>query len=178
LDERAPNARRLPREEALAELTTRYFSSHGPATVQDFAWWSGLTVADVKAGLQMVKGQLVEDVIDGKSCWRAAELPEMREIQSPKAYLLPPYDEYTIAYKDHGAIFNPDYREQVRTAVFDRAILIDTQVVGFWRRTFSKGAAVIELVPLRPLSAAEDAAIADAARLYGEFIGMPIVLAD
>jgi hypothetical protein len=36
----------LAREEALAELSERYFTSHGPASLQDFTWWSGLTVAD------------------------------------------------------------------------------------------------------------------------------------
>src|SRR5690606_7455514 len=54
LAERAPQTRRLARDEALAELTRRYFTSHGPATVKDFAWWSGLTVADVRAGLAML----------------------------------------------------------------------------------------------------------------------------
>jgi len=44
LAERAQQARTLDRDEALAELTMRYFTSHGPATIQDFVWWSGLTV--------------------------------------------------------------------------------------------------------------------------------------
>src|SRR5205814_5605181 len=54
IDERAPHARTLGREEALAELTRRYVSSHGPATLRDYVWWSGLTVRDAKIGLERV----------------------------------------------------------------------------------------------------------------------------
>src|SRR5262245_47802820 len=57
LAERAPNARVLPRDEALAELTLRYFRSHGPATARDFVWWSGLTAVDAKRGLEMIRAK-------------------------------------------------------------------------------------------------------------------------
>ena len=90
LDERAPQARRLARDEALAELTGRYFTSHGPATADDFAWWSGLTKADVKAGLEMVATQLIHKVIDSKSYWFSASTPPPRK-SSHQAFLLPTY---------------------------------------------------------------------------------------
>ena len=63
LAERAPHARMLARDEALAELTMRYFMSHGPATIQDFVWWSGLTVVDAKAGLAMVTSHLQQETV-------------------------------------------------------------------------------------------------------------------
>jgi hypothetical protein len=75
LDLRAPQAKTLPRDEALAELTKRYFTSHGPAMIQDFVWWSGLTVADAKAGLEMAGSSLVKEVVDGRSYWRPASMP-------------------------------------------------------------------------------------------------------
>src|SRR5262245_29999042 len=53
LAKRAPRPKRLSRDEALATLTRRFFASHGPATVRDFVWWSGLTTADTKRGLEM-----------------------------------------------------------------------------------------------------------------------------
>lgn len=55
LDEWAPTARRMARDEALAEIARRYFTSHGPATLQDFAWWSGLTVANAQAALELAR---------------------------------------------------------------------------------------------------------------------------
>ena len=72
LDERAPQARNLDRDDALVELTKRYFTSHGPATVQDFAWWSGLTQAEIRVGLDMAQGTLIQEKVDGKTYWHAA----------------------------------------------------------------------------------------------------------
>src|SRR6185503_17841940 len=69
LEERAPRARSLGRDEALAELTRRYFSSHGPATVRDYVWWSGLTVADARTGIALATPALAQKLIDGRTCW-------------------------------------------------------------------------------------------------------------
>ena len=94
---RAPKA--LSHDEAIAELTLRYFTSHGPAQMQDFVWWSGLKTADVRAGLEMCRRDLADEVVDGKRYWFA---PLQRALVTParSAYLLPTYDEYLIAYKE------------------------------------------------------------------------------
>src|SRR5215207_11246225 len=75
LDEWAPSNRSLTREEALAELAARYFRSHGPATLRDFVWWSSLTTADARAGLEMIKPRLVSEVINGRTYWLASPAP-------------------------------------------------------------------------------------------------------
>jgi len=176
LDERAPQARTLARDEALAELTGRYFTSHGPATAEDFAWWSGLTRADVKAGLEMVASQLVHEMIDGKTYWFSTSTPPPRET-SHQAFLLPTYDEFVIGYTDRSAMFDAAHTHQLRprdNIVFDSMIVIDGRVVGSWRRTFKKGAVVVELAPFAPLTAAEGEAVTVAAQRYGEFVGMPV----
>ncbi len=100
LDERVPASPTMSRDDALAELTRRYFRSHGPAQVSDFVWWSGLTTGDARSGLEMVERDLNREVIDGKTYWlsRAAAGEE-----EPSAYLLGLYDEYLIAYKDRSA---------------------------------------------------------------------------
>src|SRR5215216_1744383 len=69
LEERAPKVRVLDPDEALAEFTKRYFSTRGPATLHDFTWWSGLTMADAKKGLELVKPRFEGEVIDGKTYW-------------------------------------------------------------------------------------------------------------
>jgi hypothetical protein len=175
LDERAPQVKTLPRDEALAELTKRFFTSHGPAQVHDFAWWSGLTIADATAGLEMNKPQLVRKAIDGKAYWRADSVPTAHS-HSPTVLLLAPYDEYTIAYKDHSATLDPAYMEQVRSNSpnFTAFYTIDGRLEGMWKRTFSKGAVVIATSPFRPLSAAERAAFAAEAARFGDFLGLPV----
>lgn len=175
LDERAPHAELLPHDEALAELTKRYFTSHGPAQIHDFAWWSGLTIADTKRGLVMAQPQLTHSVIDGKMYWHAASSPTIQP-STLTAYLLPPYDEYVIAYKDHSAILDPQHLEQAKGAIFGGVTVIDGHVLGNWRRTFSEGTAVIESAPFRLLTTAEHDALAAAAQRYAAFLGMPVVL--
>ena len=117
---------------------------------------------------------LVESTIDGLSYWRAAEMVAITTQPSPSVYLLPPYDEYTIAYKDYSAFLDPSFGPQSSDAIYRGAIVIDYQVVGCWRRSFSKGTVHIQFEPYRPFSAAEMDAIVFAAQAYGEFHGMPV----
>ncbi len=178
LDERAPDTKTMEQDAALAELTRRYFTSHGLATAQDFGWWSGLTQADVKAGLEMVQPDIVSEIIDGKMYWYSSSMPPVPE-SVLTAHLLPTYDEYVIGYTDRSGLIDASESEQQnlgRNLVFDSLMVIGGKVVGSWRRTFRKGAVVIELAPFRPLTAAEDQAVADAARRYGQFVEMPVVI--
>ena len=139
LDERAPQARILDREEALAELAGRYFTSHGPATLQDFVWWSGLTVADARIGLELVTSQLMHEVIDGQTYWRSASMPSAKDL-SQTIYLLPNFDEYTVGYTDRSAIFDMSDAEKFDTPgnVLNPTIVLDGLVVGTWKRTIKK----------------------------------------
>jgi len=175
LDERAPHASSLKRDEALAELTRRYYTGHGPATVRDFAWWSGLTAADARAGLDMVASHLTRAVIDGETYWSSASMPPAARPSEP-AFLLPTYDEFLVGFAafDKSRTGGQKASENLR---FDSTIVIGGQVVGRWRRTFKKGAVVIELAPFAPLTAAAGEAVTAAAQRYGEFLGMPVVMA-
>ncbi|MEP7284753.1 MAG: winged helix DNA-binding domain-containing protein [Chloroflexota bacterium] len=175
LDERAPQARILRREESLAELAKRYFISHGPATARDFAWWSGLTVTNAKVGLEMVAADLDHEVIDDQTYWFSASIPPLTAAPSPTALLLPTYDEFLVGYAGFDKLRRGG-RESNPSNIFDPTLVIDGQVVGSWRRTFSKGAVVIELSPFAPLTSTEDEAVSAAIRRYGEFLNMPVVV--
>jgi hypothetical protein len=176
LEERVPPAKEWTREEALAELVRRYFMSHGPATVHDFAWWSGLTVADAKVGLAMNEGKLVEEVVDGQTYWRSAAMPAELPFPSPSAHLLAVYDEYTVAYKDRRNLLDGGYLEKEDKSSFWWVYLLDGRIAGRWRREFTKDEVIIDS-DLRPLSAAEQAAIEKAAERYGRFYGLPVGMA-
>jgi hypothetical protein len=172
LAERAPTAKTLPRDEALAELTRRYFTSHGPATARDFAWWSGLTIADVRAGLTMVGADLSHEEIAGQTYWFPASLSPVVE-PSEVAFLLPTYDEFLVGYQGFGAALTGGRGNGERTA-FSATIVIGGRVVGNWRRTIARGAAVVELAPFAPLAASEREAVFAAAGRLGAFLGMPV----
>jgi DNA glycosylase AlkZ-like len=172
LDERAPHARRLSRDEALAELTRRYFTGHGPATARDFAWWSGLTVADARAGPAMQASDFSHEVIEGQTYYFPASMPPA--IESPEAaFLLPTYDEILVGYSSFDKLRSGG--QDNSKVVFNSRIVIDGRIVGSWRRTFKKGAVVVEIALFFPLDTAEEAVIVAAVQRYGDFVGMPVL---
>ncbi|HEX5084114.1 MAG TPA: winged helix DNA-binding domain-containing protein [Blastocatellia bacterium] len=178
LDEWAPKAKRLSRDESLAEITKRYFTSRGPATLQDFMWWSGLTKADASAGLEMAKRSLVRETFNGQPYWLASSTPETKD-PPPSAYLLPAFDEYTVAYKDRGAVLDPAYTKQANpgNGVLSPVIVIGGRVVGTWKRTLKKDSLAISQSHFAKLKRIEAQAITEAASRYGKFLGASLILA-
>lgn len=177
LEEWAPDSRRLRREEALAELAKRYFTSHGPATRADFIWWSGLSTADAKTAIEFAKPYLVGEEFDGQSYWMSSALP-VSKTRSSAAHLLPSFDEYTVAYIDRTAVLNPSYNRQVNTGngIFSPIIVIDGQVMGSWKRTLKKDTVVITPTPFESFRKTQTQAIAKAAKGYAEFLEKKAVL--
>ena len=177
LDERVPRTKPLARDAALAELTRRYFTSHGPATVQDFVWWSGLTTADARAGLEMARRNLAEDVIDGTTYWLSPSTRRVRRA-SRTAFLLPLYDEYLIAYRDRRAALDPTLWKPIAARdPFSAAIVLDGRVVGGWKRTVTKGSVAVAVDLAVRLSRADLRLVAGAARRFGAFLGLRPVIA-
>ena len=79
LDEIAPRSldagpAEFDRDWALGELTRRFFTSHGPATVADFVWWSGLTVADTRRGFEINGAALERVEADSIDHWWAGDV--------------------------------------------------------------------------------------------------------
>jgi len=175
LDERAPQARTLDREESLAELAGRYFTSHGPATLQDFVWWSGLTVADARIGLAMVTSQLKHEVIDGQTYWRSASMPSAKDL-SQTIYLLPNFDEYTVGYTDRSAIFDMSDAEKFDTPgnVLNPTIVLNGLVVGTWKRTIKKDSMLLTPSLFTTLNKDGVGALIESASRYSAFLNIPV----
>lgn len=176
LAERAPQARTLSHDDALAELTRRYFTGHGPATVQDFVWWSGLTTADARTGLDMLAGDLVEDVIGGQTMWFAdAAAPEASP--TPTAHLLPNYDEYIVGYTDRSAIFDDAHAGHLDArgnVLFQNTVLLDGQVVGIWKRTLKKRSVTLDTTLFDALRDDHTPALNRAIAQFGAFLDLPV----
>jgi len=137
LDERVPATPKLSRDEALATLTTRYFQSHGPAALNDFAWWSGLTTGIAKEGMELVRNKFINVQVDGKTYWLADD-KHAAESASRRAYLLPNYDEYIVAYKDRGMLMDERHNNKLDArgnVLFNNVIIINDKVAGLWKRT-------------------------------------------
>jgi hypothetical protein len=176
LEERVAGSAALERDEALSELARRYFTTRGPATVDDLAWWSGLTKTEAKRGVEAAAPELKLESISGKSHW----LPRTRRaprLSSPLVHLLPNYDEYFIGLKDRSA-FGARLKEsgvKPRTDALSGHILtIDGQIVGGWRRTVVKKTVVLAPTLLIRLSVSEQRAVRDAAAKFAEFVAAPL----
>jgi hypothetical protein len=176
LEERAPKVRAWEREEALAELTRRYFATRGPATLHDFTWWSGLTMADAKEGIDAVKSKFASEEIDGKTYWFDSSVSPVKE-KSPTAHLLPNYDEYFIGFKDRSAIGEVAKQANIKAndpSFLAHVIILDGQVVGGWRRTLKKDAVQVEYTLITELTKPQETAVDQAASQYGEFLQLTV----
>ena len=93
-DERVPETAAVSHDEAVAELTLRYFRSRGPTTLKDFIRWSSLTVAEAKAGLSSVRSELRQRDIDGRTYF-FVKAASGQPPSSPRIDLIQGYDEYS-----------------------------------------------------------------------------------
>ena len=165
---------KIDNEAALAELATRYFQSHGPGTLKDFIWWSGLLAKDARAGLESVKSKLKKEVIDGVTYWMSPI--KSNQLDSPNINLLPGFDEYLLSYKDRSASIDKQIKRMLTptNGLFRPTIIINGQVKGTWKRIIKKGKVIIELNPFMPLDDDETEILSLKVQRFGEFLGMDI----
>jgi hypothetical protein len=181
LEERAPQAASRSRQEALAELTLRYFASHGPATAKDLRWWSSLTAADVAEGLALAGSRLRAETLDGVTYWSApSAAPPPRAAAPPTVHLLQGYDEYVVGYSESKWVLDPDgtarSRWQERT-VANGVVVLDGQVAGHWRRLLKGRSVAVEAALYEPLGDAAARSLEAAVARQGAFLGLPATLA-
>ncbi|HEX5876036.1 MAG TPA: crosslink repair DNA glycosylase YcaQ family protein, partial [Pyrinomonadaceae bacterium] len=169
LGERAAAARTLTHEEALVELTQRYFASHGPATLADFVWWSGLTTNDARRGIASADRHLDKDMLDETVYWSAKPAP-VGPRSTPSAHLLPAFDEYNVAYKNRQLVV--DSTQTTNWDALGTTILINGRIVGTWKGAINNNELSLTASPSRPLKRREQLAIAAAAEQYAAFLGV------
>jgi hypothetical protein len=177
LDEWVPEMRGLLREEALAELALRYFTSHGPATVRDLSWWSGLNLAESREAVGLVERRLLSETVDGERYWFVDAERRTRSKALLISHLLPPFDEYLVGYQDRTAVLNPKHAGRLQ-ALLSPAVEVDGKIVGTWSRRRTRGRVLLQLMPFTRLPAASRTAIARAAERYAAFLGVTATMGD
>ena len=177
LDERLPACRAWDRDEALGELATRYFRSRSPATVHDFAWWSGLTVADAKRAVDIAGPMLERRATDDATWWIWADAPPAARGRS--AHLLPNYDEYFIGFRDRSAMApRPDAIQLVTggSTLINHVVVVDGQLVGGWKRVTRASGVEVKATYLAPLSPSERRMISRQRSRLERHVGAPVAL--
>lgn len=172
LEERVPKKISLTRDEALAQLARKYFTSHGPATLKDFVWWSGLSVKDAKHGLEMIKSDFISETIHTEVYWlpNAYSIPKKEE---ESVFLLPAFDEYIISYKDRSAAITFENHKKAvsNNGIFWPIIVINGKISGRWKRIIRKDTVMITTESFQPFSKEIKRSIEQQAIAFGNFLG-------
>ncbi|HAG60725.1 MAG TPA: hypothetical protein DCL83_16075 [Arthrobacter bacterium] len=178
-DDWIPVSRTLERQEAIAEFMLRYFQSHGPATLRDFAWWTQLPLTEVRPAFELVSGQLVELEFEAVSYWMSPQAASMLDGGVPgqrSVLLLPGFDEFVLGYMDRSLVLAPEHANKIvpgGNGVFKKTIVAGGEVMGTWARagTNRSAAVVPELFDdAKPLGPAAQAAFNKAAEQYLAFL--------
>jgi hypothetical protein len=190
LDEHITKRKELSDEQANAELAYKYFSSHGPATIKDYVWWSGLKVSDARIGIERMKSKLVEEEINGNTYYMPKNIQKLEDDGRP-VHLLPAFDEYLVSYADRSAALgNPELQMTLKkmlkdpekpaiiysNGIFVPVVVVDGEVVGAWSRKIQKEKAVITLRQYVRLSKDDMNGVKEEVERYGRFLGMDAVL--
>lgn len=170
LDEWIPKSRALDRDEALGELARRYFRSHGPAQLVDFSWWAGLPLGEARLGLEIAGKDLAKRVAGAREYWSAPSCPPSP--YGTVAHLLPPWDEFTVAYRDRDAFLDPAHANRARNGIFSAVVTIDGRIAGLWRRREKDDRVVVEADLFGRHPRAALTSLERAVARYAEFRGL------
>ena len=170
LDERVPFTKKLTKEEALSELALRYFLSHGPATLQDFTWWSGLSVADAKQGLELTKSKLISEKHKDDLYWFSSD-QNAQKTKTNQIVFLPSFDEFLISYKSRYISLDLQHAPQAFTTngIFNPIIVHNAKVIGTWKAQNKKEILIQPFFFNRPTEKQEQLC-AKAATEFGRFM--------
>lgn len=178
VDDLVPPAPSIPEDEALAKLARRYFSSHGPATLKDFLWWSSLTAAQARRALELLKGKGLRRLEAGSRTHWMSAAPARRAAAGTPVHLLQAFDEYVIGYTESRkvlAVAGPP--DAPRGApLHSNVVTRDGQVIGFWRTVPDPEQALVDVHLARPIDAATRSALEDELERYGHFLQRPVRL--
>lgn len=173
LEDRVPKTKPLKNDEALEKLARKYFTSHGPAALEDFIWWSGLRVTDAKKALEMIKHDFVSETFESMQYWLSATAVVSDSTDRESLHLLPAFDEYVISYKYRNTLMFDGHQQRAISGngVFYPVIVVNGLVKGIWKRTIKKDKVIVETDLLQSPSKKEKKLLDEKARLFGDFLG-------
>jgi hypothetical protein len=176
-DERVPSAPARDRDDALLAITTVYFSTRGPATAQDFSWWSGLKMPDARRGIEIAAKSLERVTIDDRAHWQTPGRPRIP--RTATLHLLPNYDEFFIGYRDRSAIgerLGSHALVMGRDFFVAHVVVVDGQLVGGWRRRPARKGVGVTMDLLCTLTVAEQKRLDAQIQRFAAFLQLPVEL--
>ena len=175
LEEWIPNGRKLAREEALARIAKKYFTGHGPATLKDFSWWTGLPITEARKALEMVRNEFESVTVDDQEFWFVpnGNLPSDKP---ETVFLLPGFDEFMLGYTNRDAMVEKEFRKRMApgNGMFSATVVVNGKVEGTWKREIKKDKVSVQFQPFRSFSAKVKAAAKRESKRYANFLGLDL----
>jgi len=171
LDERVPLTKPMHLQDSLAELSKRYFASRGPATLQDFVWWSGLTSKQANEGIAMLGKNFIHER-SGNQDYVLNPASFRNETKGQTSFLMPDYDEYGIGYKDRSALLKKIQQtatDVTNVSPYSHMLIVDGVISGTWK-VLDRKPIEVEVTPFFPMPKMKQQAIAQAVKRYKSFL--------
>ena len=169
-------SRNLTRNESLRELAVRFFASHAPATVADFAYWSGLTLTDARHAVDLASDTLKQFEIDGVIHLADTSFVAPSAAITHSVHLMAGFDEYLLPYRNRHTIIDADHADYVvpgGNGVFKPMLVMNGRVVGVWARQVKSKSTKVTMSVFPGISVAADQ-LTPALAAYEHFVGTPI----
>lgn len=172
LEERVPGVPELTKDESLARLAKKYFQSHSPATLQDFVWWSGLSVTEAKQAIYLIEQELLTETVENQLFY-IHESCRMKGKVGESIHLLPSFDEFLISYKRRTDVLALEHHPKAfnNFGIFYPVILYQGKVVGNWKKTGVKKQPQVSVSFFEPDFRPDDVLLQKAQERYLSFLG-------
>lgn len=164
-------------EEALVLFATRYFLSHGPASLKDFAGWGKITLGEARLAIQLAGSAIEKTTVDSIDLWHSSHTIPTKVASS--VFLLPGFDEFMLGYKDRTPSLSSQYAQRIvpgNNGMFLSTIVANGKVVGTWKKVVRKSTIEITLHPFETIDDEHIFNAKESAERYGRFIEMPVTV--
>lgn len=176
-DEWIPTRRMLEGDEALGEFARRYVHARGPVTIKDFAWWTGLRMADARRGFATAADDILAVDVDGTEMFMTHAAhdtldPDDAATKTSVLALLG-FDETVLGYQTRDAQLPRTHAQKIvpgNNGMFKATIHAGGQVVGTWSRHRRTNDILVTAEPFTKLGAAQAKRFDTAVKAYGAFL--------
>jgi uncharacterized protein YcaQ len=172
-----PNWKSVSREEAVRLLLRRYLHAFGPATAEDFAMWSAMSLTEARQAWARAGAAIASVDVEG---WQAGVLRkdladlENAGFERPLVRLLPHFDTFLLGHKEKDHLAAAQHRPKIYRPQgwIAPVVLVDGRAVATWEYARQGGRLRVKVAKFGPISKAVAAGIRAEARDLGRFLGV------
>ena len=168
---------------AATRLARRYLQGYGPATINDFARWSGLGMRQARNAFETLLASQPSDVLEvqdqtGQNLFVSTGQVDWLDEPQPEGIMvrfLPAYDSFLLGYESRAFIVSETYARRIHPGggVIHPTILLNGRAVGVWRLRRNRGQNTVETTPFEPFGKEQSAAVAMAVQALHCFLQTP-----